>query len=343
MTVQTASPITAPGKGKAARGWLKRLLLLRESPIGMVGAFLVLFWIVVAILAPVLAPYDPNENDYDLSAPPPAAAAPDAGTAPAAPADQGASTDSGSAEVPGYASAPTDEAAASAGQTYLGPSAKHWFGVDNSQRDLLSRLIWGSRTVLTVAPVAVLFAYVVGCVMGLLAGYYRGWVDTLLMRIADIILSFPVIVLYIIIIAKFGPSVANIIVAVTFIAAPQIARIVRGLTLELREKDYVAAAKMRGEPAWYIMVVEILPNARGPLIVDACLRMGYTTIAIGVLGFLGLGLPPPDPDWGGMVKETYAYLSSAPHMALFPCAAISSLVVGFNLLADGLREISLRD
>jgi peptide/nickel transport system permease protein len=118
---------------------------------------------------------------------------------------------------------------------------------------------------------------------------------------------------------------------------------VRGLTLELRERDYVAAAKMRGESAVYIMLVEILPNARGPLIVDACLRMGYTTIAIGVLGFLGLGLPPPDPDWGGMVKDTYGMMTSFPHMSLFPCAAISSLVVGFNLLADGLREISMRD
>jgi peptide/nickel transport system permease protein len=339
MTVQSASPILGSGKGRAARGWLKRLMLLRESPIGMVGAFLVLFWIVVAILAPVLAPYDPNANDYEMSATPPATAAPDAGAA----TDSGAAAPEAEPATPGYATVPTNEGPSTEAETYLGPSAKHWFGVDNSQRDLLSRLIWGSRTVLTVAPVAVLFAYVVGCVMGLLAGYYRGWIDTLLMRIADIILSFPVIVLYIIIIAKFGPSVANIIIAVTFIAAPQIARIVRGLTLELREKDYVAAAKMRGEPAWYIMLVEILPNARGPLIVDACLRMGYTTIAIGVLGFLGLGLPPPDPDWGGMVKETYAYLSSAPHMALFPCAAISSLVVGFNLLADGLREISLRD
>jgi peptide/nickel transport system permease protein len=356
MTVQSASPMAAPGRGKTARGWMKRLLLLRESPIGMVGAFLVLFWIVVAILAPVLSPYDPNVNDYDLAAAPSAtpadtaaatspanqpAATPPADQSTAAPADNGSASPGADTSNPSYGTAPVDESTEA--QPYLGPSAQHWFGVDNSHRDILSRLIWGSRTVLTVAPVAVLFAYVVGCVMGLLAGYYRGWVDTLVMRIADIILSFPVIVLYIIIIAKFGPSVANIIVAVTFIAAPQIARIVRGLTLELREKDYVAAAKMRGEPAWYIMVVEILPNARGPLIVDACLRMGYTTIAIGVLGFLGLGLPPPDPDWGGMVKETYAYLSSDPHMALIPCAAISSLVVGFNLLADGLREISLRD
>ncbi|HJR20787.1 MAG TPA: ABC transporter permease subunit, partial [Dongiaceae bacterium] len=114
-------------------------------------------------------------------------------------------------------------------------------------------------------------------------------------------------------------------------------------TLELREREYIAAAKMRGESALYIMFVEILPNARGPLIVDACLRMGYTTIAIGVLGFLGLGLPPPDPDWGGMVKDTYALMSIFPHMALFPAAAITSLVVGFSLLADGMREISMRD
>jgi len=223
------------------------------------------------------------------------------------------------------------------------PSAEHWLGTDNQGRDILSRIIWGSRTVLTVGPIAVICGYLVGCTLGLLAGYYRGWVDIVMMRIADIILSFPVIILYIVIIAIYGPSALNIIIAVTFTAAPQIIRIVRGLTLEIRERDYVAAAKMRGEPAWYIMLVEILPNARGPLIVDACLRMGYTTIAIGVLGFLGLGLPPPDPDWGGMVKDTYGYMQTWPHMALIPCAAISSLVVGFNLLADGLREISLRD
>jgi peptide/nickel transport system permease protein len=194
-----------------------------------------------------------------------------------------------------------------------------------------------------VAPIAVASAYTVGCLMGLLAGYYRGWVDLLVTRLSDIILSFPVIILYMIIIASFGPSALNIIIAVTFTAAPQITRIVRGLTLELRERDYVAAAKMRGEGAFYIMLVEILPNARGPLVVDACLRMGYTTIAIGVLGFLGLGLPPPDPDWGGMVREAYPLMSTYPIMSLVPCAAISSLVVGFNLLADGIREISLRD
>src|SRR5882724_7804880 len=143
---------------------------------------------------------------------------------------------------------------------------------------------------------------------------------------------------------KFGPSALNIVVAVTFVASPQVARLVRSQTLELREREYVAAAKMRGEPAWYIMLVEILPNARGPLIVDACLRMGYTAITIGILGFLGLGLRPPDPDWGGMIGAGYSYVMGGQvHMALAPALALSSLVVGLSLLADGLREISLRD
>jgi peptide/nickel transport system permease protein len=223
------------------------------------------------------------------------------------------------------------------------PSAAHWLGTDNQGRDILSRIIFGARTVLTVAPIAVLIALVAGCAMGLLAGYHGGWVDAVLSRLADVILSFPVIILYLIIIANFGASALNIVVAVAFTATPQIMRIVRGLTLDLKNMDYVTAARTRGESALYIMVVEILPNARGPLIVDACLRMGYTTIAIGVLGFLGLGLPPPHPDWGGMVKDTYGMMSVYPHMSLFPCAAITSLVVGFNLLADGLREASLRD
>lgn len=268
--------------------------LLGESWPAMIGVTLVAFWIVVAILAPWLAPYDPNANDYAALADP-------------------------------Y------------------PSAAHWLGTDHQGRDILSRIIWGARTVLIVAPIAVVIAYAIGCSMGLVAGYKGGWYDAVLSRVSDVILSFPVIILYMIIIANFGASALNIIIAVTFTASPQIMRIVRGLTLDLRNMEYVAAAKTRGESNLYIMLVEILPNARGPLIVDACLRMGYTIIAIGVLGFLGLGLPPPDPDWGGMVKDTYGMMAVFPHMSLLPAAAISSLVVGFNLLADGLREISLRD
>lgn len=218
-----------------------------------------------------------------------------------------------------------------------------WLGADQLGRDVLSRVIYGSRTVLFYAPVATFCAYFIGCIFGLLAGYLGGWIDDLLNRISDIILAFPVLVLYVVIIVLIGPSGLNIILAVTFASAPGIMRIVRGLTLELRNRDYIAAAQTSGASLPWILFVELLPNARGPLIVDACLRMGYVIITIGVLGFLGLGLPPPTPDWGSMVAESRAMITFAPWMAVVPAIAISSLVLGFNLLADGLREISLRD
>jgi len=223
------------------------------------------------------------------------------------------------------------------------PSRAHWLGTDHLGRDILSRILWGARPVLGVAPVAVLGATALGSLLGLAAGYHRRWIDLVISRACDIVLTFPVIILYMIILAHFGSSAWNIIAVLTLTKAPIIARIVRGMTLELREREYVAAARMRGESALYVMLAEILPNARGPLIVDMCLRTGYNIVIIGVLGFLGIGLPPPDPDWGGMVKDTYSMMSVWPHMALFPCAAISSLVIGFNLLAIGLRELGLRD
>jgi peptide/nickel transport system permease protein len=218
------------------------------------------------------------------------------------------------------------------------PSALHWLGVDNLGRDMWSRIVYGARTVLTVAPLAVICAAVLGSFLGLLAGYRGGWIDAVIMRVGDTLLAFPKIILYLIIIAKFGASAFNIIAVIGLTSAPIIARIVRAVTLDIKNRDYVAASRMRGESTLYIMLVEILPNVRGPLIVDFFLRLGYTTIAIGVLGFLGVGLPPPDPDWGGMVKETYAMLFVYPHMTLIPCFAISTLVIGFNFLATGLKE-----
>lgn len=223
------------------------------------------------------------------------------------------------------------------------PSATHLLGTDMLGRDMLARILFGARTVLTVAPLATVGALLLGSVFGLLAGYRGGITDILVSRVCDILLSFPVIILYLIVIVNFGASMLNIILVVTITKAPIIARIVRGVALELRVREYVQAARLRGEGDWYVMFVEILPNARGPLIVEACLRMGYTTVAIGALGFLGVGLPPPTPDWGGMVRESYGLLTVYPHMALIPAAAISSLVIGFNLLAMGLREASLRD
>jgi ABC-type dipeptide/oligopeptide/nickel transport system permease subunit len=297
MANATATALPARTYLGAMKRAIRSFALLRESWVGMVGTGIIVFWVMVAILAPLISPFDPLATLQPFAKP---------GTA-------------------------------------FAKGGTFWLGTDHIGRDILSRIIWGSRTVLIYAPLATFTAYAVGIIMGLAAGYKRGWVDDLLSRISDIILSFPVLVLYIIIIATIGASGINIIVAITFASAPGVMRIVRGLVLDLRNRDYVAAAQIRGESAWNIMLVEILPNARGPLIVDACLRMGYVIITIGVLGFLGLGLPPPDPDWGGMINETRQMAMFAPHMTLYPCIAISSLILGFNLLADGLREISLRD
>jgi len=166
-----------------------------------------------------------------------------------------------------------------------------WLGTDAKGRDVLSRIIWGSQRVLFWATLATFVAYVVGMAMGAAAGYLGGWWDEVISFFGNVLLSFPVMVLYIIIITKLGPSPFNIVIAVTFASAPGIMRIVRGLILDIRTRDYVFAAQTRGESPFYVMLVELLPNARGPLIVDACLRMGYTIIALATLGFLGLGLP----------------------------------------------------
>jgi peptide/nickel transport system permease protein len=222
-------------------------------------------------------------------------------------------------------------------------SGTFWLGTDFKGRDILSRIIWGSQRVLFWASLATFVAYIVGMAMGAAAGYLGGWWDEVISFFGNVLLSFPVMVLYIIIITKLGPSPFNIVIAVTFASAPGIMRIVRGLVLDIRTRDYVFAAQTRGESPLYVMLVELLPNARGPLIVDACLRMGYTIIALATLGFLGLGLPPPDPDWGAMIAESVPMGAFAGHAMVVPAIAVSSLVLGFNLLADGLREISLRD
>lgn len=283
----TAESAPPPRETALGRTWR----LMSSSPVAMVGASILLFWVICALLASWIAPYPPNKID-------PAKLA------------------------------------------YPYPSFEHWLGVDHLGRDILSRILWGARTVLTVAPIAVLGAAVIGTILGLVAGYRGGAIDAVIMRIGDILLAFPKIILYLIIIARFGASALNIILVIAFTSAPIIARIVRAVTLDVRNRDYVAAARMRGESTFYILLVEVLPNVRGPLLVDFFLRLGYTTIAIGVLGFLGIGLPPPDPDWGGMVKEAYGMIFVWPHMTLIPAAAISSLVIGFNFLAMGLKEAS---
>ncbi|SDR57761.1 peptide/nickel transport system permease protein [Rhizobiales bacterium GAS191] len=225
--------------------------------------------------------------------------------------------------------------------------ANHYFalGADFKGRDMLARTLWGCQRVLVWGVTATFVAYVVGCMFGLLAGYLGGWWDQAISFLANILLSFPVMVLFILILNYLGPSGFNIIIAVTFASAPAIMRIVRGLTFDTKNRDYIFAAQTRGEHPLRIMIYELLPNARGPIIVDACLRLGYTTVAITTLTFLGLGLQPPDPDWGLMIKEA-ANVAKSPqfaYMLLIPALSVSSLILGFNLIADGLREMSLRD
>ena len=223
-----------------------------------------------------------------------------------------------------------------------GGSSAYPLGTDNLGRDVLSRMVHGSRTILILAPLSVLASVALGTLLGLLGGYFGGIMDESVMRILDAIMAFPTILLYLIIISAIGPSALNVVIAITFVGAPGVARLVRSLTLDIRTRDYIRAAETRGENPLYIMFIEILPNARGPLIIDAMLRVGYAIFAIGTLGFLGLGLPPPTPDWGGMISEARKYIWTNPWGVLWPALAIASLVVGLNLFADGLREESTR-
>ena len=262
------------------------------GPLATLGIVIILGWVLVAALAPVLAPYPPNAPIRPMAYP---------GT--------------------------------------TGPSGPFWLGTDQLGRDVLSRLLWGARTVLLYVPVATATAFAVGIGAGLLAGYRRGWVDEVLSRTGDLVLAFPALVLYIVLISRFGASGLNIVLAVTIASSPAVMRLTRGLVQQQRGRAYVSAAELRGEGGLWIMLVEILPNVAGPLVVDACLRLGYVTIIIGTLGFLGLGLPPPDPDWGGMINDSRQYALVFPHMVIAPCLAVSSLVLGFNLLADGLRQV----
>jgi peptide/nickel transport system permease protein len=354
---------------------------LFDSPLGMIGFGIVMFWVFTAIFADLIMTHDPLTQVSGMKN-----------------------------KLPGYPMS-------SAGKEDV---FQHYLlGGDRMARDVFSRVVLGSRIVLIIAPAATAFAFMVGITLGLPAGYYGGRFDTTLSFISNLVLAFPVILLFFLLVTPeirlagieignytwtiptimasilfifpiiftiilfnsryftqpnkrnflvgftvlFGgwlylglawdadplglisidPNILIVFVSVVFVNSPTVFRIVRGIVLDIKTRDYVAAGQTRGEGPWYIMLWEILPNARGPLIVDFCLRIGYTTILLGTLGFFGLGLSPESSDWGTTINSGRRLLSIYPHPALVPAFSLMSLVLGLNLLADGLREESLKD
>ena len=219
-----------------------------------------------------------------------------------------------------------------------GGSAKHLLGTDDLGRDILSRIIWGARVSLLVAVVSVSLAFVCGTMIGSLSGYYKGTLDNVVMRIMDIILSFPYILLAIVVVAYLGPSLRNAMIAIGITYVPRFARIVRGSVLEECEKDYVLAARSIGAGNLRIVFLEILPNCLGPLIVQTTLSFASAVLDAAALSFLGLGAQPPTPEWGAMIAHSRSLILRASWVMTFPGIAILLAVLGFNLLGDGLRD-----
>ena len=221
---------------------------------------------------------------------------------------------------------------------FLPPNATYWFGTDEYGRDVLSRLLMGTRLSLSMGLGATLISLAVGVPMGLAAGYFRGWIDEVLMRLADVLLAVPPIMLGLLVLAVTPPALWKTALAVGFVYIPPIARLARSVTLTLAGEEFVQAAKARAESTSYILFREILPNAWPPLIVEASLRVTYAILLGSALSFLGLGAQPPSSDWGLMISEARSFIDRAPWIALAPGCAMCLLVIGINLLGDGFRE-----
>lgn len=218
------------------------------------------------------------------------------------------------------------------------PSAQHWLGCDELGRDILSRIIYGARVSLRVGVEAVAIALSIGIVLGALAGYYGKWVDMTIMRVMDIMLAFPSILLAIAFMAVLGRGIENAIIAIGVVSIPEYARIVRGSVLSVKENDYVTAARAVGNGDAGIIFRHILPNVMGPIVVRATLGISGAILDAAALGFLGLGVQPPYAEWGTMLGQGRGYIWDAPHLLTFPGLAITITVLAFNLMGDGLRD-----
>ncbi|ACO47593.1 ABC transporter permease [Deinococcus deserti] len=218
------------------------------------------------------------------------------------------------------------------------PGGIHPFGADELGRDIFSRVVYGARVSLSAGLVSVTLALVAGTALGMLAGYFRGWVDEVIMRLVDAMLALPFLVLAIALAAILGPSLQNTMIAIAIVSAPAFARITRGEVLAQREREYVQAAQALGARDSRLILRHLLPNISGALIVQTSLAIASAILAESSLSFLGLGIQPPAPSWGSMLNAARGYLSEAPWMALFPGMAIFLTVLAFNLVGDGLRE-----
>jgi peptide/nickel transport system permease protein len=252
------------------------------------GLVVVVAFILIALLAPWIAPYDPIETSWSRIRKP--------------------------------------------------PSAAHWFGTDENGRDVLSRVIWGARASLMAGVVSVLGAVLIGVPLGLLAGLAGGWVDALLSRIADAMLSVPFLILAIALAAFLGPALENAMLAIAITASPVFVRLARGMALDAKSTDWVEAARALGNPPWRIAMLHVLPNIVPPLLVQSTLAIAEAIIAEAALSFLGLGQQPPSPSWGSMLNSAQRFLDPAPWLAVAPGLAIFVVVLAFNLMGDGLRD-----
>jgi peptide/nickel transport system permease protein len=221
------------------------------------------------------------------------------------------------------------------------PSAEHLFGTDQFGRDVFSRVLSGARDVFVVAGTGTVIAVLLGLALGLFAGYYGSILEEIMMRLVDVLLAIPPLLLALLILGTLGPSRVNVIIVVGVLYIPMVARVVRSVVLDLKTRQFVEAARMRGESSFYIMFSEVLPSVLPPLAVESSMRFAYAIFLVASLGFLGLGVQPPSPDWGLMVGEARNYFVQAPWVLLYPAGAIALLVVGIGFLSDGLRRMLL--
>jgi len=222
--------------------------------------------------------------------------------------------------------------------TLQAPSAAHWFGTDDLGRDVLARTMAGARSVLVIAPAATLLALLWGGIIGLIAGYYRGLTDEIMMRLIDVLLALPIIITSILILSLLGEGIAIMIITIGALFTPVVSRTVRSAVIGEREREYVMAARLRGERPSFVMAREILPNVTQPIIVEGTVRLGYAVFTAATLSFLGFGLQPPSSDWGLTIAVERVFLQIAPWTVLFPALALASLVVAVNLITDGLSR-----